>query len=29
MLANLAGAIAGLILYRFMERRWKVYPVKL
>jgi VanZ family protein len=29
MLANLAGAIAGLILYRFMEQRWKVYPVKL
>jgi VanZ family protein len=29
MLANLAGAIAGLILYRFMEKRWKAYPVKL
>ena len=29
MLANLAGAITGLIIYRFMERRWKVYPVNL
>ena len=29
MVADLAGAIAGLILYRFMERKWKAYPVKL
>ena len=29
MLANLAGAIAGLILYRFMDRKWKAFPAKL
>ena len=28
MLANLAGAIAGLILYRYLDRKWKTYPVK-
>jgi VanZ family protein len=24
MLANLTGAVAGLIVYRFMDRKWKV-----
>lgn len=29
MLANLAGAIAGLIFYRFLDRKWKVDAVTL
>jgi VanZ family protein len=27
MLANLAGAVAGLIVYRFMDRKWKMDAV--
>ena len=27
MLANLTGAVAGLIVYRFMDRKWKVDAV--
>jgi VanZ family protein len=28
MLANLAGAIAGLILYKYMNRKWAVERIK-
>jgi hypothetical protein len=27
MLANLAGAIAGLIVYRFLDRKWMLDTV--
>ena len=29
MIANLAGAVAGLIVYKYVNRKWKAAPVKI